>query len=172
MKRERPGRNPTDPVRLDSREEEEEKRATIRRLAHILDTAIPLPGGLRIGLDGIIGLIPGVGDLIGTVLSSYIVAQAYRLGASRAVMLHMAGNVLLEALVGLVPVLGDLFDFAWKANRRNVDLLERQLQNPGETQTRSSLIVAGTITGLLLIGLLVAYAGVALIRWLLTAAGG
>lgn len=109
----------------------------LRRLAHLLDAAIPLPGGLRVGVDGLVGLIPGVGDLAGAVLSAYIIAQARRLGAPPAVLLRMAANVALETFIGTVPVIGDLFDFAWKANRRNVALLERHLGQRDTTPAAS-----------------------------------
>lgn len=145
--------------------------ASLRRLAHLLDTAIPLPGGMRIGLDGIIGLIPGVGDLIGAALSSYIVAQAHRLGVSPAVLLRMAGNIALETILGVIPLFGDLFDFAWKANRRNVDLLDRQLANPRQTTRQSGLLVAGVIAGLIILLMGAVYASVALIHWIWTSLG-
>lgn len=101
----------------------------LRRLARLLDSSIPLPGGFRIGLDGILGLIPGVGDALGASLSTYIVVQAARLGASPTQLLRMMMNILLETLMGTIPVLGDLFDFAWKANERNMALLDAQLQD-------------------------------------------
>jgi len=148
------------------------RRAALHRLAYVLDSAIPLPGGYRIGLDGIIGLIPGLGDLFGTALSSYIVAQAHRLGVPRAVLLRMAGNIALETLVGAVPVLGDLFDFAWKANRRNVALLERHVAQPQRSRRRSNLIVAGLIMLLLALAGGVAFVLVALLRWLWLSASG
>ncbi len=150
----------------------ERQRAALRRLAHVLDSAIALPGGLRIGLDGIIGLIPGFGDLVGTALSSYIIAQAERLGVSRAVLLHMIGNIALDTLLGAVPVVGDLFDFAWKANRRNVELLDRALAQPRRTQRRSGLTVAALIVGLLALAVAITVAMVALMRWIWMALGG
>lgn len=101
--------------------------AFLRRLSHWLDAVIRLPGGFRIGLDGLIGLIPGVGDAAGAVIASYIIGQAARLGVPTSVLLRMIGNVLLEALIGVIPFLGDLFDFVWKANLRNVELLERHM---------------------------------------------
>ncbi len=97
----------------------------LRRLSHWLDELVPLPGGYRIGLDGILGLIPGAGDALGAVVSSYIITQAARLGVPTRILLLMIYNVAIDAVVGLIPILGDLFDFAWKANRRNVALLER-----------------------------------------------
>lgn len=122
----------------------------LRRLARLLDSAIPLPGGLRIGLDGILGLIPGVGDALGASLSTYIVVQAARLGASPVQLLRMMMNVLLETLIGTVPVVGDLFDFAWKANERNMVLLEAQLQRaPARGSSRRRLTAASVM---LLIG--------------------
>lgn len=149
-----------------------QEQAGLRRLAHLLDSSIPLPGGFRIGLDGIIGLIPGLGDLVGTVLSSYIVGQAYRLGASPAVLLRMAGNILLDTLAGAVPIVGDLFDFVWKANRRNVELLDRYLDNPGRTKRRSGGLMALIILGVLGLGVVGIIAAVALARWVWDAAGG
>ena len=122
----------------------------VRRLARTLDTSIPLPGGLRIGWDAVLGLIPGVGDGAGAVLSSFIVIQAARLGASRAVLTRMVGNVALEALLGSVPFLGDLFDAAFKANVRNVRLLEQHLERPQETRRASALLVVALILVVLL----------------------
>jgi len=100
----------------------------LRGLARLLDSSIPLPGGYRIGLDGLIGLIPGVGDAIGASFSTYIILEAARMGASRTTLLRMVGNVLIDTIVGAVPILGDLFDFAWKANQRNMALLDGALE--------------------------------------------
>jgi hypothetical protein len=102
----------------------------LKSFSRLLDSSIPLPGGFRIGLDGIIGLIPGFGDVAGGVASSYIIIEAARFGASTTTLLHMVFNVLFESLVGLVPIIGDLFDFIWKANDKNIALLEKQLASP------------------------------------------
>lgn len=139
--------------------------ARLRRLAHVLDTVIPLPGGLRIGLDGLVGLIPGVGDAAGALVSSYIIAEAHRLGVPWVILARMSLNVLLEALVGAVPVVGDLFDFAWKANRRNVALLEAHLENPGAARRRSAWEVGGAVLALLGATALLAWAALAVVAW-------
>lgn len=96
----------------------------VRFLANLLDTCITLPGGYRIGIDPILGLIPGVGDLVGAGLSLYLVREAAKLGIPKWIILRMIANVGLEALIGIVPVLGDVFDAAFKANIRNLRLLE------------------------------------------------
>lgn len=96
----------------------------VRALAWMLDRSIPI-GRWRIGLDPILGLMPGAGDWIGALLSLYVLYEGARLGLPRRVLGRMTGNILLEAVVGTVPVLGDLFDFAWQANIRNVQLIER-----------------------------------------------
>ncbi len=94
--------------------------STKNRLGHLawfLDNSIPLPFlGYRIGADGIIGLIPGLGDTVGSLLSSYIVLEAARLGTPKSVLLRMVINIVIESIIGLVPFVGDLFDLAWKAN--------------------------------------------------------
>jgi hypothetical protein len=94
-----------------------------------MDSAIPLPGGYRIGLDGFIGLIPGIGDVAGGIASSYIIIESARLGASTPTLLRMVFNVLLESIIGLIPIFGDLFDFAWKANEKNMILMDKQLNS-------------------------------------------
>lgn len=99
----------------------------LARLAWLLDSAIRLPGGFRVGLDGIIGLVPGIGDVIGAVLSSYIVLEAARLKVPFRVLARMGLNILIELIVGIVPIFGDMFDFAFKANLRNVRLLNAYL---------------------------------------------
>ena len=109
-------------------------RAGLKRLAWLLDSAIPLPGGYRIGLDGLIGLVPGLGDVVAALLSSYIVVEAARLRVPASVLMRMGLNVALELIVGAVPVAGDLFDFAFKANERNVRLLEASLDPPEQVQ--------------------------------------
>jgi hypothetical protein len=97
----------------------------LRRLAHVLDEVLPLPGGYRIGAESLLGLIPGVGDSLGAMVAAYIVFMGARLGVSTATLLRMIGNVALDLFIGAVPLLGDLFDFTWKANMRNVALIER-----------------------------------------------
>lgn len=104
-----------------------ESAQRLDRLAWWLDDSIRLPGGYRIGLDGVVGLIPGIGDIAGLAASAFVVFEARRLGISKRVLAKMTGNVLLETLVGTVPLVGDLFDFAFKANRRNVNLIREQL---------------------------------------------
>jgi hypothetical protein len=117
-------------------------------LGELLDDSIPIPGTRRrIGLDALIGLLPGVGDLVGALLSTYIIAAAARLGVSRATLLRMAANVGVEALVGMVPLLGDLFDAGWKANLRNLRLVRRSLESPQRTTRASRLWVAGVVAG-------------------------
>ena len=124
-----------------------------------MDNAIVLPGGYRIGWDGIIGLIPGLGDVVGLAVSAWIVFGAARLGASKAILARMAGNVALETLLGSIPVLGDVFDFVFKANARNMRLLERHASEPArlERHSRGWLIgIAAAAIGLvLLVGWLV-----------------
>lgn len=140
----------------------------LARTARLLDSSIRLPGGYRIGWDGIIGLVPGVGDLAGLALSGWILFGAARLGVSRATLARMAMNVGVEALVGTVPVVGDLFDFAFKANERNVRLAQRWLADPAATRRRSGAQLAGV--GLALLGGLLAlgWAVVAVVAWLFT----
>jgi len=143
--------------------DELDTRRRLGKLAHMLDSAIPLPGGYRVGFDGIIGLVPGIGDLTGAAFSSYIIAEAHRLGVSRIVLMRMLGNMAVESLVGVIPVAGDLFDFAWKANRRNVALLERHMDQPHEVRRQSTWML-GLIAGVLI---LLALAVFALSIWLL-----
>jgi hypothetical protein len=141
-------------------------------LARLLDDLIRIPGTkIGIGLDPIIGLIPGVGDMAGGLLSTYILMIAARQGVSTSVLLRMLGNIAIDSLVGVVPVVGDLFDFGVKANRRNVDLLERYLLAPGQTKAASRGVVAGIVLGALLIVVGAIAAGVWLIRLLVRALG-
>src|SRR6185436_18726297 len=102
--------------------------------AWLLDSSIPIPGTrFTIGLDALIGLFPFIGDMVGVALSSYILSEASRIGVPRSVLLRMAFNVVLEGLIGMVPLAGDVFDAAFKANQRNVRLLESWLDQPGKT---------------------------------------
>ena len=101
----------------------------LKRLSHLLDTRFRIPGtNWRFGLDGLVGLIPGVGDAAGALVSLYIVAEAWRLGVRKRVIARMLGNVALDSLLGTVPVAGDLFDFIWKANALNLRLAQRDLE--------------------------------------------
>jgi uncharacterized protein DUF4112 len=107
--------------------------ARIDALATLLDTAFILPGtNIRFGFDAMIGLVPGIGDLITTALSLYIVGEARALGAPRHLILRMLANVALDGVVGAVPLLGDAFDVMWRANRRNMALLRNHLIARGE----------------------------------------
>ena len=106
-----------------------ERIARLDALATLLDTAIVIPGtSVRFGVDALIGLIPGIGDVVTTLLSLYIVREARALGAPRRLIARMLWNVALDGVVGAVPLAGDVFDVMWRANRRNMDLLRGWLE--------------------------------------------
>jgi hypothetical protein len=104
----------------------EQRLARLDALAKLLDVAFILPGtNIRYGIDGIIGLIPVIGDLITTAISLWLVREARALGAPWHVTARMLGNVALDGVVGMVPLAGDAFDVMFRANVRNVRLLRR-----------------------------------------------
>jgi hypothetical protein len=124
----------------------------VRVLSDLLDNALRIPGTeIRVGLDPMIGLIPGFGDLAGGIASAYIMLEAARAGASSSLLLRMLGNVAMDSLLGAIPVAGDLFDFAWKSNARNVRLLERHVAAPLETRRASTTLVVVSIAAALLV---------------------
>ncbi len=117
-------------------------RQKLKALAWWLDSSIRLPGGFRIGADAIVGLVPFLGDVLGLLLSGYIVLQAARLRAPLSVLARMLLNIAIEGVIGLVPLAGDVFDAAWKANQRNISLLEGYLDQPAATATTSRRLFA------------------------------
>ena len=105
---------------------QQQRLELLRQAARLLDSAVPLPGtSFRFGLDPVLGLIPGLGDLVSPLFTLGIIWQARELGIPRIVQLRMIFNVAVDSLIGLVPLIGDLFDFAWKSNLKNMALLER-----------------------------------------------
>ena len=135
-----------------------ETRERLRQLAWLLDSSIPIPGTrLTIGVEALIGLFP---------LSSFILKEAARLGAPKSVLMRMSWNVALEGVVGIVPLAGDVFDAAFKANQRNVRLLEAWMDQPKRTVRASRFFGAALIAGVIAFLLGVALLGVLLVRWL------
>jgi hypothetical protein len=129
-----------------------ERLKRLDSLAYLLDNSIPIPGtGARVGLDALIGLVPGIGDVAGTAMSGYIVMQAARMGAPASVIARMVLNVGIETVVGAIPFLGDLFDAGWKANARNIKLLRGSVVAPGAVRRSSRLVVGVTALVLLLL---------------------
>ena len=140
-------------------------RRRLAQLAWLLDNSIPIPGTpYRVGLDALIGLFPGLGDIVGVLLSSYIVREAARLGVPPSVLTRMAFNVAVEGLVGLVPFAGDVFDAAWKANQRNLALLDAHFDNPRRVRKSSRLFVAGLIAALIGFVIVTAAAAIFIMR--------
>lgn len=142
--------------------------ARARVLARMLDSAVRIPGTrFRFGLDPVLGLVPGIGDLAGAVLSGYIVLVGIQLGASRSVVMRMLANVVIDTAVGAVPVVGDLFDVGWKSNNRNVALIERHVAAPGATRTSSRVLIGLTLLVLVLLAVGSIAVTVLLVRWLM-----
>lgn len=112
------------------------REQTLKRLealATLMDSAFVIPGtGVRMGLDGLIGLVPVLGDIVTTAISSYILYEARRLGVSKFTLARMAGNVAVDGVIGAIPIVGDMFDIAFRANRRNVRILRAHLERRGQ----------------------------------------
>jgi hypothetical protein len=118
----------------------EERLAQVRWLASLMDDRFAVPGTrLRFGWDSILGLFPGLGDVLTSAISLLIVHHAWQTGASRLTLMRMLGNVGVDFVVGAIPFLGDLFDFVWKANRKNARLLEQHLTRQTERARTSRL---------------------------------
>ncbi|MEK7674712.1 MAG: DUF4112 domain-containing protein [Verrucomicrobiota bacterium] len=126
----------------------------IRFLSRLLDQSIVLPFGYRIGLDPLLGLIPWIGDLIGTALSLYLIYEAARLGVPLRIIPPMLGNVLIDALGGAIPVLGDILDAVWKANMRNLTLIECHYPPAAPERSRRKVLFSlGLVLGLIFLGM-------------------
>ena len=131
---------------------QEQRLELLRRVARALDSAVPVPGtSFRFGLDPILGLIPGVGDLVSPLFALGILFHARALRVPRVVQLRMIFNVAIDVLTGFVPLVGDLFDFAWKANNRNMALLERHAYEEHEASTGDWAFVAVSVALLVVI---------------------
>ncbi len=112
------------PLRTVERTAIESELRNLERLAHWMDSRFRVPGtGYRFGLDGLVGLVPGIGDTVMAVPAVYLILRARGMGTPGHVQARMAGNVLVDVLVGAIPLVGDLADFGFKANTRNVRLL-------------------------------------------------
>ena len=136
--------------------DQDSRTRRVRVLSKLLDNSIPIPGtGWKIGLDPIVGLIPGIGDLIGALLSGYIVLEAARANVPTLTLARMILNVGADTLLGAVPALGDVFDAAWKSNTRNVALLERHLARSaqgGATRNVTGAFVLAAIALIVILG--------------------
>ncbi len=117
----------------------------LKKLSEFLDSKYEGPGGFRFGWDAILGLIPGVGDFLTTTSSLYIIVRAALLGCPPVLLFRMGLNVLVESVIDLIPLLGNLFDFVWKSNIMNLSLLERYLAEPRQTVKRSTAFVWITV---------------------------
>lgn len=144
--------------------------ARARTLTRLLDSAARVPGtGFRFGLDPVLGLIPGLGDVAGAALSGYVVILASRLGAPKSVIVRMLGNVAIDTVAGAMPVVGDLFDAGWKSNTRNLALLERHVGLPTTERAASRAIVWLTVVALAVLALGAVALAIFLVRALLGA---
>jgi hypothetical protein len=127
----------------------------LRKVAQLLDSAFVVPGtSYRVGLDPILGLVPGLGDLVSPLFTIGILWQARELAIPRVVLLRMILNVAIDSLLGAVPVVGDLFDFAWKANIKNLALVERHAQEERTASAGDWLFVGLTVASLLLMAVI------------------
>ncbi|MEG4533534.1 DUF4112 domain-containing protein [Microcoleus sp. D2_18a_D3] len=138
----------------------------LRRISHLLDNAIPIPGTkYRIGLDPILGLIPGGGDLISSIFAGYVVFKSAQMGVPQETLVKMATNIVFDTVAGTVPVAGDLLDVAWKANVKNIELLDAHLGSPEQGKKADWLFVAALLLGLMLIVGGVIFLSVMLFSW-------
>jgi hypothetical protein len=119
--------HPTD-QRIANLKGREEAQRRLRRIAKLMDSQVRVPGiGLRIGADAVLGLMPGVGDIITGAIGAYLIYEAQRLGIPRSAVLRMVANIAVDTAIGAIPVAGDIWDFFFRANDRNMQILARYI---------------------------------------------
>lgn len=132
-------------------EQNEERLLRLKLLSNRLDEIITIPGTkYKIGSDPIIGAIPVIGDLLGSIISIYILYSGSKMGLSTKIISKMCLNIGIDFVFGLIPIIGDIFDIGWKANKRNVKLIENNINKTKENDSFSNLIIA-TLTILILV---------------------
>jgi Domain of unknown function (DUF4112) len=139
----------------------------IRHLSHLWDKAFAVPGtNFRFGLESIIGLLPVGGDFVGIILSGYILFHAFQFNLPKTLLVRMIFNVLLDGVVGSIPFLGDLFDTTWKANTKNVKLLEAHLLSPETTRKQDSKFLAILFGAVFFLGILLIALFIIMVRFI------
>ena len=142
----------------------------LRKFAFLMDEAFPIPGTkIRVGLDAVVGLIPGIGDVIGGVLSTWIIVGALRHRVPARIIGRMVWNVVIDLLFGAVPVAGDVFDFLFEENMKNMRLLElhRDRRRPPRSAAQIALAASLIVGFIILVALLMVAALAALVLWLI-----
>ncbi len=140
--------------------------AAARLLARLLDDAVAIPGtSFRVGIDPLLGLVPGLGDALAALLGGWLLVLASRLGAPRPLVARMGLNVALDLVIGLVPGAGDVLDFFWKSNRRNLQLLEDWRARPAAVARESAARVVGLTVLVLALAAAVGFALWRLVAW-------
>jgi hypothetical protein len=125
----------------------------IGRISRLMDDLVPIPGtSHRVGLDPVIGLIPGAGDLVSAIAGGWIILEAVRFGIPSVVLLRMGWNTAVDLAVGAIPILGDVFDVAFRSNARNLELFRRHALDPAATTAEHWTFLAGLVA--LVVGLL------------------
>jgi hypothetical protein len=127
------------------------RTAVLRHLTWLLDDAVRLPLGFRMGLDALIGLVPGMGDLLGGAAAAYGLGVAWQLGAPPVILARMVFNASIDSLFGIVPVIGDLWDVGFASHRRNLAILEHWLAAPEHAVRRSTIALILAVTVLMLV---------------------
>lgn len=142
----------------------------LERWAWLLDNSITIPGtSIKMGIDSLIGLIPGVGDLTGGALSSYILLQAISTGVAPVIIARMAVNIMFDSIIGMIPIVGDIFDITFKANLRNIELMTNYHNSPQEAVKRNILsIVIISITFISALSLVI-WITIKLFAWFINA---
>lgn len=134
-----------------------QKFQRLKILSEIMDSKFEGPMGIRFGLDGILGFVPFIGDIITSLVSFSILISAAQLGATPATLIRMALNILLENLIDMIPLLGSFFDFWWQSNNRNMKILEQHLENPEKASVTSRVVVLAVIFGVFVVLFLFLY---------------
>ena len=136
--------------------DKEKSLKKLKNISYVLDSAVHVPGtNIRLGIDPIIGLIPGIGDSISSLISFYIILESAKMGVSHKTLIRMMGNVGVDTLIGAVPFIGDIFDIGWKANQRNIALLEKSSLTSSKNEPFKRIVRIGIILlGILLLVLI------------------